>query len=213
MFPKLQSWFDRAEDDPVVHRDVLIGHLLKPTPDSSGFSLGGINPAYVGLPTLRYWGSSGETLSLFGRFTSEPFMVRAPWLAFDLILPQRSRFSLYRLPGLDLEVIDDETGERQSLLGKLRHTYPSILRNREAVLARVQPGHHYHIEATDNSELEWFAFSEPTECGRLAPIQYAAYGSSKLFALLGFMLLSAGCSAILFRPGFLGMAPAESSQR
>ena len=118
------------------------------------------------------------------------------------MVDKRARFSSYRIPGARLELVDESAGTREDLLSKLRTTFPSLLRDREAVHARVRPGKPYHIEASDESEAAWFAFSEPRASGRCTPLTEGLVQSGKwvvLFSISLFAIL-AGAPLLRIRP-------------
>ena len=82
----------------------------------------------------------------------------------------------------------------------MARSWPSLLRDREAVVVPVVAGRSYRVEAADASSEGWFAFSEPADAGRLAPLLFGLTSSGKLFAMLGVILAATGALALRMSP-------------
>jgi hypothetical protein len=195
-----KDWVDRKGEDSLLPGTMITGHPLQP--QSAGpFVKDGFMKVYAGRPSLRYWGSygpgrSGDT----GTFVSAPITARGNYLVFDFILQKKSRFSFYKLPGCELNVVDAVSGETIPVFPGLARTLPSVLRDREAVTVPVVPGRSYRVEATDMAADNWFAFSEPADGGRLMPVLAGVTTSGKLLAMFGVMLAAAGGLALRLKP-------------
>lgn len=190
---RLPEWIAGSETNPVLSRAEVLGWPMEGIETKTrGFFRPGFPPSYAGRPTQTYLGScspeSGEQNT--GSFVSRSFTPRNPYLKFDLVLDKRSRFSLYKVPGCSLHLVEDKTGKRFDLLALLRTSFPSILRDREAIHVRVSPGMAYHIEAVDDSPSAWFAFSEPRESRRMTPVTEGLLDSGKLMTLAGLGLFT-----------------------
>ena len=198
--PLVKDWVLKRGDDPVLPGTMITGHPL--TPQAGGpFQEGGMHRAYTGRPGMRYWGSYSAGRSMAqGSFVSAPFTANGSYLVFDLLLQKKARFSFYKLPGCSLDVVDVESGERLPVLPRLARSWPSLLRDREAVVVPVVAGRSYRVEAADASSEGWFAFSEPADAGRLAPLLFGLTSSGKLFAMLGVILAATGALALRMSP-------------
>jgi hypothetical protein len=196
----LKSWVEKKGDDPLLPGTMITGHPLQPA-SSGPFVLGGLHRAYAGRPGMRYWGSYNTGRSRdTGTFVSDPFTARGSYLVFDLVLQKKSRFSFYRLPDCELNVVDVASGEKIPVLPRLLRSWPSLLRDREAATVPVIAGRSYRVEASDSTADNWFAFSEPADSGRLAPLLMGLTASGKLLALLGVMLAATGLLGLRLNP-------------
>ncbi len=150
----------------------------------------GMPPEYFAQPPLEYYGTfTRDNLeAAAGGGVSAPFAVRGSFLTFDLIVDKKARFTNYSLPDLSLKLIP-ESGAAVDVLAALRRQPPFLLRDRESVCIRVQPGN-YRIECTDQSPEGALAFSAPMEGGRCAWLLHVMIQSSKLLIAAGIALLT-----------------------
>jgi hypothetical protein len=193
---QLQQILAASSDDSILTRGSMVGVDLQPDAGTTGFTEAGFPPEYYAHPSFRYWGSYTEEGEFSrGRFISKPFVAHAPYLAFDLIIHKRARFSRYALNGVGLSVIDVQTGAETQLLPQLRSRFPFVFRDRETVYVKVEKGRQYRVKAVDMSDSDWFAFSQPWEGGRLTWFTQTLLDSGKLIILCGLLPL-----AIAFYP-------------
>jgi hypothetical protein len=202
--PLLRDWVKNKGDDQILPGTMIAGHQLKAVTANS-FCEDGYMKTYPPRPATHYWGSYSAGRSKgTGSFVSEPFTVQGNYLIFDLLLPKKARFSFYKLPGCELNVVEAESGVQTAVLPLLMQSMPSLFRDREAVAVPVIPGRSYRVEAADTASDNWFAFSEPADAGRLAPLLLGLTLSGKLLAIIGVMLAATGWLG-------LRMAPATTS--
>jgi hypothetical protein len=193
---QLQAILKASSDNSVLTQGSLVGVDISLEAGGKGFKEASFPPEYYAYPYFRYWGSYAEEGELAtGSFLSEPFVVHAPYLVFDLIVYKRARFSRYALTGLSLSVIDVQSGVETQLLPQLRSRFPFVFRDRETVYVRVEKGRQYRVKAVDTSNAEWFAFSQPWEGGRLTWFTQTLLDSGKVIILCGLVPL-----AIAFYP-------------
>jgi hypothetical protein len=198
--PVLKSWVQSKGEDPILPGTMITGHPLMPQGESA-FVRDGYMNKYMPRPGYRYYGSYGQARSTgIGTFVSEPFTARAQYFTIDVIVPKKARFAFYRISDCELNVVDAESGEKISVLPKLARSLPSIFRDREVAVIPVTAGRRYRLEASDQSQTEWFAFSEPADAGRMAPVLFGLTASGKLFAFLGILLAATGIYSLMTKP-------------
>jgi hypothetical protein len=187
---------------PAMTIPMMIGFPLQ-AGSQGNYVFGGYHPSYRPRPTQLYWGSFDpkNAVAVDKWFVSGPFKPQAPYITIDLLVDKKSRFNNYHLDGLQLVLVDETTGQREQLLPQLSHTFPYIFRDWELIYARVTPGDSYRIESSDKSPIQWIAFGEPFESGRLTPLIVGLCQSGKLLCLcgLGLLLLVAGCDWVRIR--------------
>ncbi len=169
-----------------------------PKPNPLPLLVDGVPPEYFKLPPLIYLGTHyPERLeATTGRGRTNPFHVTGDYLTFDLIVDKKARFTNYRLDGLELKLVPVVEGPEVDVLAALRQEPPYLLRDRESVCVRVEPGD-YHLEYADESLDQSLAFSVPIEGGRCAGWLHAWIQSSKLLIAAGIGILAL---LVLFRP-------------
>ncbi len=181
---------------PAMTIPMLTGFPLQPG-SQGNYAIGGYHTSYRPRPARLYWGSfdpkNPEAVDKW--FLSGPFKPQAPYITIDLLVDKKSRFNNYHLDGSQLILVDETTGQREQLLPLLSHTFPYIFRDWELIYARVTPGDDYRIESYDKSPIQWFAFGEPFESGKLTPLIVGLCQSGKLLCLcgLGLLVLVLGC--------------------
>ncbi len=198
----LRPWLRTAGTNPVLASADVIGWPLSPVnAGAANFLPGAAHPAYFGRPAANYWGSYHPEMreAFTARFISNAFVPQRDYIVVEFLLDKRARFSAYRIPEAKLELVDEAAGTREDLLPKLRTTFPSLLRDRDAIYARVHPGTSYHLEATDASETAWFAFSEPRASGRCTPFTEGLAQSGKWILLFSISFVTVLASAPLLR--------------
>jgi hypothetical protein len=186
----------RRESMPAMTIPMITGFPLQPG-SQGNYAIGGYHPSYLPRPRQLYWGSfdSKNPEAVDKWFISGPFKPQAPYITIDLLVDKRSRFNNYHLDGSQLILVDETTGQREQLLPQLSQTFPYVFRDWELIYARVVPGHDYRIESYDKGPVQWIAFGEPFESGRLTPLIVGLCQSGKLLCLLGFgfLVLVLGC--------------------
>ena len=162
---------------------------------------GGYLPSYQPRPGQIYRGSfDPDHREITPRwFQSASFEPTAPYITIDLIVDKKARFTNYRLEGLEVILDDETTGRRLELLPRLARSFPFVLRDWEAVYARVVPGHRYRIESYTTDPQSWIALGEPFESGAATPFIMTVMQSGKLMCLCGLELLT-----LYFALGFFG---------
>jgi hypothetical protein len=177
---------------PAMTLPMLTGFPLKPGSEGD-YLPGGYHPSYQPRPMQFYWGSyDRENPYAVGKwFLSGPFRPQADYITIDLLVDKRARFSNYRLDGLHLALVDENTGQKRDLLPLLAHSFPYIFRDWEMIYAKVIPGHDYRILSSDTNPnaKQWIAFGEPFESGKLTPLIVIVSQSGKLLCLVGIFFL------------------------
>ena len=197
-----------SADETFGRDDVLLDAIRnkKPLPAMTlamvtGFSLragsqgtyvsGGYHPSYQPRPRQFYWGSLdiNHPVATNQWFLSGLFKPQANYLTIDALVDNKARLSNYHLNGVRLTLLDETTGQRTELLPRLAHTFPFVFRDWELIYVRVTPGDEYRIESHATDGMQWIAFGEPYESGRLTPLIVGAGQSGKLLCLCGLALM------------------------
>jgi hypothetical protein len=184
----------KGNQQALLPSTVVGGFVLTPDSTSNGFVPGGFPPNYSGRDYLKYWGTfaTSDQPDPVRRFSSEPITCELPYLCFDLILDKKARLKSYRLPSRSLLVERISDGVQIDVMGALKTTLPSILRDRESVCVKLPGPGSYRILATDDEVGHaWMAFSEPLAYGPLAAICHDVLNSGKLLLWVGLIFLGA----------------------
>ncbi len=200
---------DQSAGEPLVRNDVLFEAIRnkKPLPAMTlpmvtGFPLqagsqgtfvsGGYHPSYLPRPTQLYWGSLdiNHPVATNQWFLSGSFKPQANYLTIDVLVDNKARLSNYHLNGVRLTLVDDTTGKRSELLPLMARTFPFVFRDWELIYVHVTPGDEYRIESYAAGGMQWIAFGEPFESGRLTPWIVGVSQSGKLLCLGGIALIT-----------------------
>ena len=204
--------YEQAESQekiPALTLSMIVGFPIF-SGSQGNYISGGYLPSVLPRPAQTYMGSFDPNHREVAEhwFLSAPFRPTAPYITMDLLVDKGARFSNYRLPGLQLVLRDDTTGQRTQLLPQLAHSFPFVFRDWETVYAAVTPGHEYRIESYTTDSQAWIAFGEPFESGKSTPVTVMATQSGKLLCLCGLALLTLAGGA-----EFYGRMPAFGGNR